>query len=77
MKLSSFLRFLKLASIFSHTSDSPLNPPPIQPEHSIILFLQSSVYFNVNAKRVEGEKLGPIIIGGIRDNYDEILQEIL
>jgi hypothetical protein len=36
-----------------------------------------SVYFNVNAKRVEGEKLGPIIIGGIRDNYDEILQEIL
>ena len=36
-----------------------------------------SVYFNVNAKRVEGEKLGPIIISGIRDNYDEILQQIL
>lgn len=36
-----------------------------------------SVYFNVNAKRVEGEKLGPVIISAIRDNYDEILQEIL
>jgi len=36
-----------------------------------------SVYFNVNAKRVEGVKFGPIIISGIRDNYDEILQEIL
>ena len=35
-----------------------------------------SVYFNVHTKRVEGVKFGPIIISGIRDNYDEILQEI-
>lgn len=35
-----------------------------------------TVYFNVNANRVEGVKFGPIIISGIRDNYDEILHEI-
>lgn len=35
-----------------------------------------TVYFNVNANRVEDVKFGPIIISGIRDNYDEILHEI-